>query len=131
MLKKCTVIAFLLLISYTNLHAKWYENCKNTKMQDIMMKVYKTNFYTLHQIAWYQWAIHEVKYKVEPYSNSSSYFGNNKHVRSSTFTVIAQSINDLKKHKFEVGFSILFKETKNKKGEIDYESRVDFTKQLY
>jgi hypothetical protein len=91
----------------------------------------KANFHALHQVAFYQWVIHEVKYKIKPYNNTNSYFGNNKRVCSSTLTVVAQSITDLEKHKFEVGFIMLFKENKNKKDENYFDSRVDFQKQLY
>ncbi|MGB5792619.1 hypothetical protein [Poseidonibacter sp.] len=131
MLKKISIgIIFLLIIS-TNASAEWYKDCSNKKVEDSMIKIYETNFHTFHQISFYEWVVHEVKYKTKPYKNANSYFGQNKNVCSSTFTVIAQSINDLKKHKFEIGFSMLFKGTKNNKGEDLFDSRLDYSNQIY
>lgn len=132
------ILTFILTLSTSasaewNLSQKkeWYKNCSNKKVEDTMMKIYKTNFHKFHNVTFWQWVVEDIKYSKKPYNNKNSYFGKNKDVCSSSFEVIAQSSSDLKNHKFKVNFSMLFKGTKNKKGEDLFDSRVDSSTQVY
>ena len=130
MIKIMTYIGLMLVLS-SNIFAA--PKCDTKFMEKSILDIYSKGFYELHGISLssLSWLFKEATYKVKPYRNNNSYFGKNKHVCSSVFNVVTQSGNDLRDHVFEVGFSIYFNGKKDSENRDLFDSRVDFTKQIY